>query len=67
MGEDKRFNSMSNRALNAEMNEATFRKLLEEAHEVLAHLPLPAPVIADLRYRILDTLNETKPLREREW
>ena len=67
MGEDKRFNSMRNRALNAEMNEATFRKLLEEAHEVLARLPPPAPVIADLRYRILDTLNETKPLREREW
>lgn len=67
MGEDKRFDRVSNRARIAETNEATFRKLLEEAHEVLSHLPLPSPVIADLRYRILDTLNETKPLREREW
>ncbi len=67
MGEDKRFNSMRTRAMNAEYNEGIFRKLLEEAHEVLARLPLPDPVIADLRYRILDTLNETPPLREREW
>ena len=50
----------------AEANEIKFRKLLEEAHEILSHLPLPAPVIADLRYRILDTLNETPTVDERQ-
>lgn len=53
------------RTLTAEANETTFRQLLEEAYYVLGSLKDTNHSIINLRYRILDTLNETPLLRER--
>lgn len=61
----KKLADMTKRALTAETNEATFRKLLEDAHNILANLPNTTTTITHTRYCILDTLNETPSVKER--
>ncbi len=62
---DRKTAAAIKRALTAETNEATFRQLLESAYYVLVNLPTTTTEITHLRYRILDTLNETPSVKER--